>query len=139
MDIEGQEATGGGLHVLIADDNATNRLVAETLCEMFGATCESVEDGLQAVEAATDGRFDLILMDIRMPNLDGVAATRHIRALGGAAGSVPILALTANAGPGDAATYLAQGMNGVVEKPIKAERLMAAINLAMELDRRAAA
>ncbi|MGH6998275.1 MAG: ATP-binding response regulator, partial [Phenylobacterium sp.] len=118
----------GGLHVLIADDNATNRLVAETLCGMFGCTSESVEDGEQAVAAAASGRFDLVLMDIKMPNLDGVGATRRIRGLAGAAAEVPILAITANADPWDAASYLAQGMDGVVEKPIKAERLLIAIN-----------
>jgi signal transduction histidine kinase/ActR/RegA family two-component response regulator len=118
----------GGLHVLIADDNATNRLVAETLCGMFGCTSESVEDGEQAVSAAASGRFDLVLMDIKMPNLDGVGATRRIRGLAGAAAQVPILAITANADPWDAASYLAQGMDGVVEKPIKAERLLSAIN-----------
>jgi CheY-like chemotaxis protein len=102
--------------------------VAETLCDMFGCTSESVEDGEQAVEAAASGRFDLVLMDIKMPNLDGVAATRRIRGLAGSAADVPILALTANADPWDAANYLAQGMDGVVEKPIKAERLLSAIN-----------
>ncbi|MET3526982.1 ATP-binding protein [Phenylobacterium koreense] len=122
----------GGLHILIADDNATNRLVAETLCEMFGCTTECVEDGEQAVAAAATGRFDLVLMDIKMPNMDGVAATRRIRGLAGAAAQVPILALTANADPWDAAGYLAQGMDGVVEKPIKAERLLGAINAVFE-------
>lgn len=118
----------GGLHVLIADDNATNRLVAETLCDMFGCTSESVEDGEQAVAAAAGGRFDLILMDIKMPHLDGLAATRKIRGMAGVMADIPILALTANADPWDAANYLAQGMDGVVEKPIKAERLLEAIN-----------
>ena len=136
---EAQAVGQGVLHILIADDNATNRLVAETLCDMFGATTESVEDGLAAVAAAADGRFDLILMDIRMPKLDGVGATRAIRALPGAAGEVPILALTANADPWDAVGYIAQGMDGVVEKPIKAERLIDAINQALETDRRAVA
>jgi signal transduction histidine kinase/ActR/RegA family two-component response regulator len=130
---------GRGLHVLIADDNATNRLVAETLCDMFGCTTESVEDGVEAVAAAATGRFDLVLMDIKMPNLDGVGATRRIRALAGGAADIPILALTANADPWDAASYLAQGMNGVVEKPIKAERLMSAINQLFDAERRAAA
>ena len=130
---------GGALHILIADDNATNRLVAETLCEMFGCTTESVEDGEEAVTAAASGRFDLVLMDIKMPNLDGVGATRRIRGLAGAAADVPILALTANADPWDAAGYLAQGMNGVVEKPIKAERLMSAISQLFDAERRAAA
>jgi CheY-like chemotaxis protein len=67
-------------------------------------------------------------MDIKMPNLDGVGATRRIRGLAGAVAQVPILAITANADPWDAASYLAQGMDGVVEKPIKAERLLSAIN-----------
>jgi signal transduction histidine kinase/ActR/RegA family two-component response regulator len=129
----------GELHILIADDNPTNRLVAETLCQMFGCTTESVEDGVQAVAAAATGRFDLVLMDIKMPQLDGVGATRRIRALTSACADIPILALTANADPWDAASYLAQGMNGVVEKPIKAERLMSAINQLFDAERRAAA
>jgi signal transduction histidine kinase len=129
----------GGAHVLIADDNATNRLVAETLCGMFGCTTESVEDGEQAALAAASGRFDLVLMDIKMPKLDGLGATRRIRALVGAAAEVPILALTANADPWDAAGYLAQGMDGVVEKPIKAERLLEAIVAVLSDERRAVA
>jgi signal transduction histidine kinase/ActR/RegA family two-component response regulator len=123
-----------GLHCLIADDNATNRLVAQSLCEMFGCSAECVEDGVEAVAAAASGRFDLILMDIKMPRLDGVGATEQIRALGGAAARTPILALTANADPADAASYRAKGMDGVVEKPIKPERLLAAINALFEAE-----
>src|SRR5690606_9264548 len=63
-------------HILIADDNATNRVVAQALCEMFGCTSETVEDGQEAVEAVQSRPFDLILMDIKMPRLDGVGATR---------------------------------------------------------------
>jgi CheY-like chemotaxis protein len=118
-------------HVLVVDDNATNRMVAQALCEMFDCTCESANDGAEAVEAARSGRFDLILMDIKMPVMDGVAATRAIRALGGEAGQVPIIALTANAEPEDAEGYLAAGMNGVVEKPMKPEHLLAALQAAL--------
>jgi two-component system, sensor histidine kinase len=118
-------------HVLVVDDNATNRMVAEALCEMFDCTSESVEDGVEAVDAAKSGRFDLILMDIRMPRMDGVEATRAIRALGGAAGAVPIIALTANADPEDAQGYISCGMHAVVEKPIKPERLLQAMNSAL--------
>jgi CheY-like chemotaxis protein len=118
-------------HVLVVDDNATNRMVAQALCEMFDCTCESANDGEEAVEAARGGRFDLILMDIKMPRMDGVAATRAIRALAGGAGAVPIIALTANADPDDAAGYLAAGMNGVVEKPMKPEHLLAALQQAL--------
>ena len=117
-------------HVLVVDDNATNRMVAESLCEMFDCTSESAEDGLEAVEAARTGRFDLILMDIKMPRMDGVEATRQIRAMDGDAGRVPIIALTANADPEDARAYLACGMSSVVEKPIKPDRLLQAMNMA---------
>jgi CheY-like chemotaxis protein len=70
-------------------------------------------------------------MDIRMPRMDGVAATRAIRALAGRVGEVPIIALTANADPEDAESYLAAGMNGVVEKPMKPEHLLAALQQAL--------
>jgi CheY-like chemotaxis protein len=127
-------------HVLVVDDNATNRMVAEALCEMFDCTSECVEDGMEALEAARSGRFDLILMDIRMPRMDGVEATKAIRALPGSAGAVPIIALTANADVEDAKNYVAVGMHSVVEKPIKPERLLAAMNAALpEAASRAAA
>jgi len=128
-----EETANRALHVLIADDNATNRMVATTLCEMFGCTSETVEDGAQAVDAVATGRFDLVLMDVKMPVMDGAEATRHIRARGDAASQIPILALTANADPADAAYYRRCGMNGVVEKPVKPERLLAAMNAVLSL------
>jgi signal transduction histidine kinase/ActR/RegA family two-component response regulator len=121
----------GAPHILVVDDNATNRMVAEALCEMFDCTSETVEDGIEAVEAARSGRFDLVLMDIKMPRMDGIAATKAIRALGGEIGEVPIVALTANVDPEDARGYLAAGMCSVVEKPIKPDRLLQAINVAL--------
>jgi CheY-like chemotaxis protein len=142
---EAPQAAERSAHVLVVDDNATNRMVAQALCEMFDCTCESANDGAEAVEAARGGRFDLILMDIKMPVMDGVAATRAIRAMGGPASLVPIIALTANAEPEDAEGYLAAGMNGVVEKPMKPEHLLAALqaalgeNVAEEADDTAAA
>ena len=126
-------------HVLIVDDNATNRMVAETLCEMFECTSEMAEDGVEAVEAARTGRFDLILMDIKMPRMDGVAASKAIRGLPGRLGRVPIIALTANADPEDAAGYLKAGMNGVVEKPMKPDNLLQALQAALGGDPAAAA
>lgn len=118
-------------HILIADDNATNRVVAQALCEMFGCTSETVEDGQEALEAVQSRPFDLILMDIKMPRMDGVQATQAIRALPGESRSIPIVALTANADPEDARHYLAVGMAAVVEKPIKPERLRMAMNAAL--------
>jgi signal transduction histidine kinase/CheY-like chemotaxis protein len=119
-------------HILIVDDNATNRVVAQALCEMFGCTSETAEDGVEAVEAVRDRPFDLVLMDIKMPRMDGVQATQAIRALSGPVSRIPIVALTANADPEDARRYLSIGMAAVVEKPIKPERLRMAMTTAME-------
>ena len=119
-------------HILIVDDNATNRVVAQALCEMFGCTSETAEDGVEAVEAVQERRFDMILMDIKMPRMDGVQATQAIRALPGEVRNIPIVALTANADPEDARRYLSIGMAAVVEKPIKPERLRMAMNAALE-------
>jgi len=119
------------LHVLVVDDNAANRFVAGKVLELFGCTHETAEDGRQAVERAAIAPFDLILMDVKMPVMDGVAATRAIRALPGAASAVPILALTANADPRDEAEYLAAGMDGVAQKPIQPDALLNAIRLAL--------
>jgi CheY-like chemotaxis protein len=118
-------------HILIVDDNATNRIVAQALCEMFGCSSETAEDGLAALEAVQARPFDLILMDIKMPRMDGVQATHAIRALTGPARNVPIVALTANADPDDAKHYLSIGMAAVVEKPIKPERLRMAMSAAL--------
>lgn len=133
------EDTGRAAHILVVDDNATNRMVAQSLVEMFDCTSESAEDGEEAVEAARTGRFDLILMDIKMPRMDGIAATRAIRAIPGPVGVTPIIALTANADPEDAEAYLAAGMNGVVEKPMKPEQLLTALQQALDPERSAAA
>ena len=118
-------------HILIVDDNATNRVVAQALCEMFGCSSETAEDGLEALEAVQARPFDLILMDIKMPRMDGVQATQAIRALRGPESAIPIVALTANADPDDAKHYLSIGMAAVVEKPIKPERLRMAMNMAL--------
>ena len=118
-------------HILIVDDNATNRVVAQALCEMFGCSSETAEDGLEALEAVQARPFDLILMDIKMPRMDGVQATQAIRALPGRERNIPIVALTANADPDDAKHYLSIGMAAVVEKPIKPERLRMAMNAAL--------
>jgi CheY-like chemotaxis protein len=120
-----------GTHLLIVDDNATNRMVAAALCAMFGCTTETAEDGLEAVQAVRSRPFDLILMDIKMPKMDGIQATKAIRALSGAASKTPIVALTANADPEAVATYLACGMVDVVDKPIKPAQLLSALQTAL--------
>src|SRR5262249_36940913 len=102
----------------------------EALCEMFDCSTESVVDGVEAVEAAKAGRFDVILMDIKMPRMDGVTAAREIRKLPAPAGRVPIIALTANADSDEVAQYLAAGMRTGGERPIKRGRLMEALDAA---------
>ena len=119
------------LHVLVVDDNAANRFVAGKLLEMFGCTAEMAENGREAVAAVSARPFDLVLMDIKMPVMDGVAATRAIRALPAPMGALPILALTANADERDEMDYVAAGMNGVAQKPIQPDALLNAIRLVM--------
>ena len=116
-----------GLRVLVAEDNEVNQIVIRATLEQMGYFCEVVSDGLEAVQQVYRGGFDVVLMDIQMPGMDGQAATRRIRALDGAAGDIPIIALTANAMVADRESYLAAGMNGYVSKPISAKQLHAAI------------
>jgi PAS domain S-box-containing protein len=107
-----------GLRLLVVEDNATNRKIATLLLENLGAVVETADCGEAGVAAAARGAFDLILMDIQMPDIDGVEATRRIRALSGPSSQTPILALTANVLAHQRRDYLAAGMNGVVGKPI---------------------
>jgi PAS domain S-box-containing protein len=107
-----------GLSVLVVEDNATNRMIATKLLEAMGARVATAADGYLGVEAAGGGGFDLILMDVQMPGIDGLEAARRIRALGGPPSQTPIVALTANVLSHQRAAYLAAGMDGVVGKPI---------------------
>nr|WP_321259773.1 ATP-binding protein [uncultured Pseudodesulfovibrio sp.] len=108
------------LKVLLADDNPLNRELATTLLTERGHTVTAVENGIQALEALKEERFDLILMDVQMPIMDGVSATRAIRApqSGVVDPSVPILALTAHALKGDRERFLDAGMDDYIAKPI---------------------
>ena len=110
-------------HVLIVDDVLENRMMLGLCCDQFGLAHESVENGREAVEAAQSGRFDVVLMDIFMPRMDGMAATRAIRDLPQPVGAVPIIAVTPAAAPGEVLRYLASGMTDVVPKPINPARL----------------
>ncbi len=113
-----------GLSILVVEDNAVNRMIARKMLENLGAAVETAEDGEHGVEAAARGAFDLILMDIQMPGIDGVEATRRIRALDGPARDLPIIALTANVMAHQRQDYLNAGMNGVVGKPINPNSLL---------------
>ena len=122
----------GGLRVLVVEDNPTNRLIATRLLEQMGAEVETAADGSIGVEAVSRGAFDLIFMDIQMPVMDGVEATRLIRAMPAPAGATPILAMTANALAHQTQAYLAAGMNGVVSKPLSPSALIARIAAAID-------
>jgi PAS domain S-box-containing protein len=116
-----------GLRVLVVEDNATNRLVATRLLGVMGAEVETAENGAEGVLAAERTDFDLIFMDIQMPVMDGVEATRRIRAMPPPRGQVPIVATTANVMPQQLATYRGCGINGVVAKPISPGALLAEV------------
>ena len=116
-----------GMTVLVVEDNPTNRLVAGKILEGLGAAVHTADDGVLGLRAVQDAPYDLVLMDVQMPNMDGVEATRRIRLLGGAVSAVPIIGLTANALAHQRAGYLAAGMNGVAAKPISPPALLAEI------------
>jgi signal transduction histidine kinase/ActR/RegA family two-component response regulator len=115
------------LRVLLAEDNIVNRKLAERLVQKFGHQVICVENGVAAVEAASRERFDVILMDVQMPEMDGLAATGAIRNLGDDRRHVPILALTAHAMKGDRERCLAAGMDGYISKPIRMAELRNAL------------
>lgn len=116
-----------GLRILVADDAAANRELAVAILGGLGVAVETVEDGAQAVEAARDGAYDLILMDVHMPVMDGLDATRAIRRLDGPAGRTPIVALTANVQPEQVQRCREAGMDDHVGKPIQVAELLRVI------------
>jgi CheY-like chemotaxis protein len=119
--------TGLRLNILVAEDNPVNQKVLRTLMNGQGHELTFVDNGQKAVDAAREGAFDLILMDVSMPVMDGPTAAKAIREFPQPAGATPIIALTANAMAGDRESYLARGMNDYVSKPIDLDLLLAAI------------
>jgi signal transduction histidine kinase/FixJ family two-component response regulator len=121
------------LRVLAAEDNPTNQLVLKTVMATFGLQLDVVDDGRKAVEAWAQGDYDLILMDIQMPGMDGMAATCSIRAIEARTGRArtPIVALSANAMTHQVREYLQAGMDMHVAKPLQLEKLQEAIELAI--------
>ncbi|MGY3448829.1 ATP-binding protein [Bradyrhizobium sp. USDA 4353] len=118
---------GRPLRVLVVDDNPTNRLVATKMLKDFDVQTDTACDGAEAVTAASRFNYDLILMDVRMPEMDGFQATRTIRARGERRSNVPIIAFTANAFMEDIRACREAGMNDFVVKPARKKALVEAI------------
>ncbi|WP_293376509.1 response regulator [Phenylobacterium sp.] len=129
----------GAMRVLVADDNPTNRKVIELMLAAAGAAATCVENGDEAVRAWGAGAFDAVLMDLRMPVMDGLAAIRAIRAAEADAGRrTPIIVLSANTSPQDRAASAEAGADAHIGKPVQAADLVAALNAAVGLEEVAA-
>lgn len=115
-----------GLGVLAAEDNPVNQLVLAGLLKALGCTVTMVDDGDKAVEAWSDGAFDVVLLDVHMPNMSGTEAVRVLRGLEGAA-DVPVIAVTASAMPREVDACLEAGMDAVLPKPVTRASIVEAL------------
>ena len=115
------------LRVLVVEDNQVNQLLATVLLGKAGHRVDVAGNGLEALDAVGGRPYDVVLMDIQMPEMDGIEATKRIRAMPGSVGRLPIIAMTANAMKGDRERLLAAGMNDYVSKPIDKSQLFQAI------------
>ncbi len=129
---EGTFSANRHLKLLVAEDNHVNQLILTAMLGRFGHRLDIVENGEEAVAAARDNDYDAVLMDVRMPKMDGPQASREIRCLEGSRGNVPILAVTADAMTQTRENYAQAGMNGIVTKPIFQWQLLEAINDALD-------
>ncbi|HEX3407975.1 MAG TPA: response regulator, partial [Caulobacteraceae bacterium] len=116
--------SAGGVRVLMAEDNPINAMLARTLLKREGAAVDHVESGEQALEAMAGGDYDIVLMDVRMPGLGGLEATRVLRARGV---KTPVVALTANAFEDDRRACIEAGMDDFLVKPLSLEALRGAL------------
>lgn len=121
------QAAAVPMRILLAEDNATNQYVITAYLRTAGHTVVTVANGAEAVAAVQQGGFDAVLMDVEMPEMDGLTATRAIRALDGEMAAIPVLALTANAMSGDREHCLQAGMTDYLSKPIAVAELHAAL------------
>ena len=118
---------GDHLRILLAEDNNVNQRVAIAMLSKGGHEIDIANDGVEALMMASRKQYDVVLMDIQMPNMSGIDATQKIRRLPGPNSDVPIIAMTANAMVGDRESYLDAGMNDYVSKPIDPNMLSAAL------------
>jgi CheY-like chemotaxis protein len=115
------------LRVLVAEDDAVNRMVVSKMLGEFDVELRVVTDGVEAVQATSESDYDVVLMDVRMPAMDGLAATKAIRQQGGRLQTLPIVALTANAFPEDVKICREAGMSDFLAKPLRKPALVAAL------------
>ena len=134
--MEAPPGSAVALRVLVAEDNAVNQVLIQALMHHLGHEVEVVGNARDAVDKLASGSFDLVLMDMQMPELDGCEATRRIRRLPEGLANVPIIAMTANARPEDRQTCLDAGMDEHVAKPVDFLALQAA--MARAIDKRRA-
>jgi CheY-like chemotaxis protein len=120
---------GGGLRILLVEDNATNQLVMKTILGRAGAEVQVAGDGAQAVGAACEAGFDVILMDLQMPVMDGLEATRAIRGQPGPNQRTRIIGLTANVGPEYERQCREAGMDDYLAKPVQRDTLLRLLGL----------
>ncbi len=116
-----------GATILVTDDNVVNRQVAKQLLNKLGHHVLEAQDGSEAVESIRQGNIDLVLMDVQMPVMDGISATKKIREMTGLLGKTPIIGLTANAMVVDELEMRNAGMNGFLAKPVRLEQLKQAL------------
>jgi PAS domain S-box-containing protein len=130
-DVAATDASGAtantSARILVAEDIYMNQVIVESMLTVAGHEVTIVSNGAAAVAAVQSGEYDLILMDMEMPEMDGIAATRAIRGLGARIGDIPIVALTANAMPEEIARCRAAGMNDHLSKPIDRRAMLAAV------------
>ncbi|UII26977.1 ATP-binding protein [Fulvivirga maritima] len=112
-----------GITILLVEDNVVNQMVATKFLDMWGIEVEKAENGVEALTKVTNKTYDLILMDLQMPEMDGYTASREIRAMGGDFDKVPIIALTASALSDIRSNVMAAGMNDFVSKPFNPKDL----------------
>jgi CheY-like chemotaxis protein len=118
------------IHILVAEDNAMNQTLIHSIFKQFGVSYDLVENGQEVLDILPTKHYDIILIDIQMPVMDGITTTKHIRSQ--LRMDIPIIALTANASSEDEKLYRSIGMNGYLAKPFKKEELFRLINETIE-------
>src|SRR5262249_43249441 len=123
VDVE-QDHRGRSLQILLAEDNPVNQMTATTMLEKLGHAVVVANNGRQAIDKINEEKFDVVFMDVQMPEMDGVTATGEIRRRERATGGhIPIVAMTAHAMKGDKEKCLEAGMDDYVSKPIRRKDL----------------